>query len=164
MGFACSVCGEYHAEELRDIRMGLPGAIFALSDEQRTARVWLADDFAVLDDERFFVRGLLELQVRDDGGRFGYGTWVEVPSRTFATLMRRWDDPRQFTPTGCLLANDLPPYEDTVGLPATLQPVAPARLPLVELDDAEHLLVDEQRDGITVERSRELAAVVAHAM
>ena len=164
MGFACSVCGEYHAEELRDIRMGLPGAIFALSDEECAERTWLADDFAVLDDERFFVRGLLELPVRDDGGRFGYGTWVEVPIRTFKKLMKRWDDPQQFEPAWCLLANDLPPYDDTVRLHATLQPVAAARLPLVELDDAEHRLVDEQRDGITAERSRELAAVVAHAM
>jgi hypothetical protein len=162
VGFACSVCGEYHAEELRDIRMGLPGPIFALSDEERAARAWLADDFAVLDDERFFVRGLLELPVRDDGGRFGYGTWVEVPVRTFRKLMKRWNDPNQFTPASCRLANDLPPYEHTVGLQATLQPVAPTRLPLVELDDARHRLVDEQRSGITSERSRELAAVVAH--
>jgi len=59
MPFVCSVCGERHDERLLDIRLGLPHDIHRLDADARARRAWLADDFAVLDDERFFVRGLL---------------------------------------------------------------------------------------------------------
>jgi hypothetical protein len=162
--FTCSLCGGQHAEELRDIRLGLPDDVHALDAAERAARAWLADDFAILDECRFFVRGLLELPIPDVGGRFGYGTWVEVPARTFRHLLRRWHSPRQFEPVTGVLANELAPYHGTTRLAATLRPVSADRLPLVDLAEADHPLARDQRAGISVERSRELAAVVAHAM
>jgi hypothetical protein len=164
LGFTCSICGEYHAEELRDIRLGLPDEIYALGAEERAARAWLADDFAVLDDESFYVRGLLEVPIPEVGDRFAYGAWVEVAPLRFKKLMKRWSDPRQFKPVTCFLANELPPYRQTVSLEATLRPVSVNELPTIELSEADHELVREQRDGISVDRSRELAAVVAHSM
>ncbi len=52
MGFTCSVCGEYHDDELRDIRMTYPAPIYELDEEERAARAWLVDDFAVLDSKK----------------------------------------------------------------------------------------------------------------
>jgi hypothetical protein len=162
VGFTCRVCGEHHAEELRDIRMGLPDAIFALAEAERGTRARLDEDFAVLDDEWFFVRGLLEIPIPDAGERFAYGTWVEVPVRTFKELNQRWNHPQQFEPATGFVANELAPYEQTIGLKVTLQPVSPTRLPLVQLADGDHQLVRDQRHGITVERGHELAVVVLH--
>jgi hypothetical protein len=162
VAFTCSLCGEEHAEELRDIRLGLPDDIHALAVEERSARTWLADDFAVLDERRFFVRGLLELPIPEVGGRFGYGTWIEVSTRTFRKLLERWHSPKQFDPVTGVLANELTPYRDTTMLEATLRPVSADKLPLVELAESAHPLVRAQREGISLERSRELASVVAH--
>jgi hypothetical protein len=163
VAFVCSVCGEHHDERLLDIRLGLPGAIHALDGDERAQRAWLADDFAVLDDERFFVRGLLELPIPELGSRFGYGTWLEVSMPDFQELMRRWHSDEQFDPVGCVVANELEPYRETTGLAATLRATSPDKLPMVELDDAPHVLVREQQHGIGAARADELAAVVLHA-
>ena len=163
MAFTCSVCGQDHDERLLDIRLGLPGDIHGLDPEERTQRAWLADDFAVLDDRRFFVRGLLELPIPSIGNRFAYGTWCEVAMPDFQELMRRWHSDEQFAPVQCVLANELDPYRDTTGLSATLHATSPDKLPTVELEDSPHELALDQRAGITVGRSDELAAVVLHA-
>ena len=164
MPFVCSVCGEHHDERLLDIRLGLPHVIHALDADERARRAWLADDFAVLDDERFFVRGLLELPIPGLDNRFAYGTWVEVSMPDFQELMRRWHDEAQFEAVECTVANELEPYPETLGLGGTLRATAPDRLPAVELADAPHELVRAQRQGISVGRSDELAAVVLHPL
>ncbi|HEY8407408.1 MAG TPA: DUF2199 domain-containing protein [Gaiellaceae bacterium] len=162
MPFVCSVCGEHHDQRLLDVRLALPHAIHLLDVDARTRRAWLADDFAVLDDERFFVRGLLELPIPGIDDRFAYGSWVEVSMQDFQELMRHWHDDEQFDAVECAIANELEPYRDTLGLYATLRATAPDKLPAIELADAAHDLVDAQRRGISVGRSDELAAVVLH--
>ena len=162
MPFVCSVCGEHHDQRLLDIRLGLPHVIHLLDADARTHRAWLADDFAVLDDERFFVRGLLELPIPGLDDRFAYGSWVEVSMPDFQELMRHWHDDEQFDPVECTVANELEPYRDTLGLHAMLRATAPDRLPAIELAAAAHDLVDAQRRGISVGRSDELAAAVHH--
>ena len=162
MGFTCSVCGEHHDDRLLDIRLGLPDDIHALPAEERERRALVDDDFAVLDGRRFFVRGLLELPIPELGGRFGYGTWVEVREPEFGELRRRWHDPEQFEPVDCAVANELAPYRATTGLGATLRATTPDRLPTVELADGDHPLIGDQRSGITAARSDELASVVLH--
>jgi len=160
--FTCSVCGQHHDERLLDVRLGLPHDIHRLDQEERERRTWLADDFAVLDDERFFVRGLLELPIPELDSRFAYGTWCEVEMPDFQELMRRWHDEGQFAPVDCIVANELEPYRSTVGLRATLHATSPDKLPTVDLAAAPHELVHAQREGITAGRSDELAAAVLH--
>lgn len=162
MAFVCSVCGQHHDERLLDIRLGLPHDIHKLGKEERARRTWLADDFAVLDDERFFVRGLLEVPIPELDSRFAYGTWCEVEMPDFQELVRDWHDEDQFAPVDCVVANELEPYHGTIGLRATLHATSPDKLPTVDLADAPHELVHAQREGITVDRSDELAAAVLH--
>jgi hypothetical protein len=163
VGFVCSICGEQHDERLLDIRLGLPDSIHRLDPDDRESRTWLTDDFAVLDNEHFFVRGLLELPIPELANHFGYGTWVEVPMRAFSDLMKRWHEPEQFEPVTGYLANELEPYRGTVGLEARLRAISADRLPAVELAEAPHELVHDQQHGISAGRSDELAAVVKHA-
>ena len=163
MGFACAVCGETHSGETRDIRMNLPEAIHELGEDERDLRVRLTEDTAVLDGERWFVRGLLELPIEDEDGYFGYGVWVEVSEPDFAALGELWHDEDGWRqdPFPGTLANELVPHEGTLGLPLRLRLRDVRLLPLVELDDAEHELVAEQREGLSRHRVHELAAAVA---
>jgi hypothetical protein len=162
MGFVCSVCGEFHAERLLDIRMTLPEPIHALDEDERARRTWLADDFAVLDERRFYLRGLLEIPVRELDSRFGYGVWVEVAEADFQHLLEHWHDPAQgsFAPVDARLANELAPYDATEGLPVAIEPVSAESLPSVRLLGDEHPLCIDQRYGISAARSDELAATV----
>ncbi len=166
MSYSCAVCGETHAGETRDIRLALPGPIFVLDEAERDGRAWVGDDSAVLqaaEGERFFVRALLELPIEDDDGYFGYGTWIEVGREEFEALGSLWNDDEGWRsdPFPGTLANELSPFAATEGLPVRIQLRDVQLLPLVELEDADHDLVEAQQHGISVHRVHELAATVA---
>jgi hypothetical protein len=167
VGFTCAVCGEYHDELLLDIRMGLPEAVFVLSEEERAARASFAEDAGVLEETdgslRFFVRGLLEIPIPELDRYFGYGTWVDVSRHDYHLLGELWSDPaaegRAF---GCRLANELSPYRETVGLAAVLRLRSVDVLPAITLENADHPLVTDQRRGIGRDEAEALASIVAH--
>ena len=166
MSFCCDVCGETHAGETRDIRMGLPQPIYLLDEEERRSRAYVEDDFAVLHGQagdRCFVRALLELPIDGEDGYFGYGAWVEVSAADASALGDLWDDEegQRKAPFSGTLANELSPYAFTEGLPVRIRLRDVELLPLVELADANHELVRAQRHGISRHRAHELAATVA---
>ena len=158
MGFTCSTCGRYHEEELRDVRTGLPDEIFALAAEERDRRAQVGPDFAELDGERFYVRGLLSIPILDEDADFGWGIWARVEAHVDAELREHWTDEdavgRSFEGE---LAVELPAYGSTLGLAGTLRLRSVDLLPSFELADSGHLLGFEQRHGISLERARELA-------
>jgi len=165
VAFTCAVCGETHAGETRDIRLGLPQPIFLLDEDERDRRARVGDDAAVLHDrgrERFFVRALLELPIDGEDGYFGYGTWIEVSEADFAALRELWDDEEGWRrePFAGSLANELSPYAFTEGLPVRIRLRDVRLLPLVELEDQDHELVRAQRRGISPHRAHQLAGTV----
>jgi hypothetical protein len=166
VGFTCTVCGETHADETRDIRLGLPQPIFRLDDDERLQQAWVEDDFAVLhgaNGDRHFVRGLLELPIPEEDGRFGYGSWIEVSGDDVAALGELWDDDDGWRhgPFSGRLANELSPYFATEGLAVLLRLRDVSLLPLVELEDGAHELVRAQRNGISSHRAHQLAETVS---
>jgi hypothetical protein len=165
MTFTCDVCGETHAGETRDIRMGLPQPIFLLDEDERERRAYVEEDFAVLHAEngdRFFVRALLELPIAGEEGYFGYGSWIEVSEADAIALGQLWNDEQGegSSPFPGTLANELSPYAFTEGLPVQIRLRDVQLLPLVELEEANHELVRAQRQGISGHRAHELAATV----
>ncbi len=165
MSFTCDVCGETHAGETRDIRMGLPQPIFLLDEDERERRCLVSDDSAVLHAEagdRYFVRALLELPIAGGPGYFGYGAWIEVSEPDFAALSELWDDVDGWRsdPVAGTLANELSPYAFTEGLSLQIRLRDVELLPLVELEDGAHELVRAQRYGISPHRAHQLAATV----
>ena len=166
MPFTCEVCGETHAGETRDIRLGLPQPIFLLDEEERLERAYVEDDFAVLTGptgERHFVRALLELPVSGEDGYFGYGAWIEVSEEDVVELAELWhnESGTEGGPFPGTLANELHPYAFTEGLPVRLRLRDVRLLPLVELDETDHELVRAQRNGISAHRAHQLAETVS---
>ena len=167
MGFTCAVCGRWHDEEPRDVRMTYPEPVARLGEEARGRRVVASDDFCSLAGDgaasRHFARGLLELPVPDEGDSFRYGAWVELEADEVARLAALWRDPDGpgEPPFRGVLANELSPYVGTEGLPATLTLGAVERLPSLHVG-GDHRLAADSRDGISVEHARALAAAVIH--
>ncbi|MBA3348024.1 MAG: DUF2199 domain-containing protein [Actinobacteria bacterium] len=166
MSFTCDACGKTHAGATRDIRMGLPEPIFTLDEQERRARAYVEEDFAVLhgpDGDRHFVRALLELPIEDEPGYFGYGAWVEVVEADARTLIELWNDEEgdRAEPFPGRLANELRPYASTEGLAVRIRLRDVKLLPRVELEDGEHELVGAQRHGISAHHAHQLAATVA---
>ena len=167
MGFTCAVCGRWHDEEPRDVRMTLPEPVARLDEEARLRRAGVADDFCSLADPpeelRHFARGLLELPVPEDGSAFRYGAWVELGAEEVERLAAHWRDPAgaEEPPFAGVLANELTPYVGTEGLPATLTLGAVERLPRLEVGGG-HRLAGDAREGISLASARALAAAAIH--
>ena len=164
MAFTCAVCGETHAGETRDIRMSLPEPIFLLDDEERESRAWVGDDSAVLQDPGGSVlrprparaadrgrRRLLRLRHLDRGRPAGL-------RRSRRALARRRGLAERAVPGHA--RQRAQPLSATEGLPVRIQLRDVRLLPLVELDDGEHELVEAQQHGISSHRVHELAATV----
>ncbi len=169
MSWTCSVCGERHEEELRDIRAGLPDVVYALRELEREERAEVSDDWCRYVDEagvqHAYVRGVVHLPIIDSDDDFRFGVWIEVTARDFHRLGDLWDDgddggaSRPFFGT---LAYDLNLYPGTLGLRVALQLRDVRRLPGVILLGGDHELVRDQRRGITPARAEQLAESVLH--
>jgi hypothetical protein len=160
VGYTCTICGRFHEEEMRDVRAGLPEAIFALPEDERATRAVISPggDFATLDGEHHFVRALLEVPIPAEDDVFGWGVWVRVTEADVADLAMHWVDEESVGRSyPGRLATQLPAYGATLDLDGTLTLRSVDRLPTFDLDDAEHGLAREQRQGIALDRARELA-------
>jgi hypothetical protein len=169
VGWACSVCGEYHDEALRDIRVGLPDPVFALAEADRARQAELGDDFCIYaetsDALRYFVRGLLHLPIRGDlNADFRYAVWVETDGPGYLGLTERWHDDlgHESAPVFGRLANELLPYPGSEGLDAALQLREVSILPAVILVESKHPLSLAQRHGIDEAQANSLAETVLH--
>jgi hypothetical protein len=166
LGWTCSVCGERHDEELRDIRCSLPDAVFRVREPERSERAEVGDDWCrFLDDAgvaRFYLRALLHLPIARTPDDFRFGVWVEVDEPDFYRLGELWDDDDALRPFFGRLANDLDGYDETAGLPVALQLRQVNLLPSAILLGSGHRLVDEQRSGMSQERARRLAEAALH--
>jgi hypothetical protein len=167
LGFTCAVCGRFHEEEPRDIRMRYPEPVARLTADERRRAVVASDDFCTFVDERgrrHFARGLLEIPIPEEASYFGYGAWVELDETQIARLAELWRDASASgePPFRGRLANELSPYVGTEGLPASLRLRDVERLPSIELEGA-HVLAVDAREGIGVARAQRLAHVVLDA-
>jgi hypothetical protein len=148
-----------------DIRMHLPDPIFDLPEEERAERAQVIEDACVLDPKsptaRYFVRGLVELPIRDIDDYFAFGAWVEVDRGAFQKIGDLWWDEhgRDEPPFPGRLANELGPYVSTSGLGCEVQLREASRVPSITLR-SDHALTKDQRSGITMERVHALAAAV----
>ncbi len=167
MGFTCTVCGRFHDEEPRDVRVTYPGPVARLDADERAQRVIATDDFCSYTEPggtmRHFVRGLIEIPVPEESSYFGYGAWVELDAHQIERVASLWRDATgaDAPPFEGTLANELRPYVNTEGLSAVLELREVERLPAITVSGS-HRLVTDIRRGISVARARELAGAVLH--
>lgn len=162
-GFVCSRCGEHHA--------GLP-----LGYSTEAPDVWdpryadredsvLSPDQCVIKGEHFFVKGLIEIPVRETGESFEWGVWVSLSAQNFRRADELWETPGREAepPYFGWLTTELPLYSpSTLNLRTNVHTREVGRRPFVELEPTDHPLAVEQREGITLARVREIAEAVLH--
>ena len=72
MVYKCQTCGEEH-EGIPDIGFRWPDPYFAVAEEERESRIQANTDICNINDEEFYVRGVLLIPVRKQDQRFGLG-------------------------------------------------------------------------------------------
>ena len=146
----CS-CGDHsvHEHDL-DVAFTLPEVVWHLSPEQRRKRALYDTSVCVLDDERFFIRGIAYVPVRgSQRGRFGWGLWIEVSEPCYERyrqmlLMDKDSDP----PIEGNIANSIRGYGWLIGQRARLVFHGASIRPSLVLLPARTRLYFEQRDGV----------------
>ncbi len=131
---------------------------------ERNGRGSLGSDDCQIDDNYFF-RGLIQVPVLGVEQPFEWGVWVSQSEESFTRAILSWETPgrEHDPPTFGWLSTELTLYEPSTLNLATMLHRRPVGLrPLVVLEPTDHPLAVDQRDGITLERVREIATALLH--
>lgn len=155
MSYRCSVCGQVH-DDLPHIAQDKPDLWWGVPEEERSHRILLTSDICVIDDKDFFIRGVIEIPVHDYPEHFGFGVWVSQKRENFMTYMKNFDS-SAIGPFFGWLCTEIAYYDKTT---LSLKTMAHFRdggiRPSIELEQTDHPLAIDQRDGITLDRAWEI--------
>src|SRR5687767_5344426 len=81
----CGCCDEWIDENEHPFVLGYkrPEQYFDDPEYARDRRIRSNDDFCVIDDKLFFIRGVLEVPIKDSNMPFEWGPWAMVEERDF---------------------------------------------------------------------------------
>ncbi len=162
-GWTCKSCDELHTG-IFDLGYRVPGVWDGKGEEGPNSLVethghFLSGDFCVLDGEQFFVRCVLHLPIQGgDDARFGYGIWSSLSEANFRIYVDGFygADQGGDDPWFGWFSNSLRGYPDTFGLKCQVHPQDGRSRPLIELEETDHILAVEQREGIGLDRLLEI--------
>jgi hypothetical protein len=163
--FRCARCGEWHE--------GLPPGFAFTAPDAWSERRWrerlplassLAEDQCIIRG-RYFLKGNIEIPVVGADDPFVWTAWVELDAERFWRADDLHDTPgREREPAyPGRIANALPGYPSTLGLPVSVRTRERGLRPLVVVDDDVHPLGADQRDGVGAEGVEELVGRLYHA-
>ena len=161
--FQCASCGEIH-HGMPAFHAPAPLSYLLIPDEERDERAVLGSDDCIIDDEHFFVHGLLEIPVIGQDEPFVWGVWVSLSAASYQQWGEHFDELKRshIGPFFGWLNTRLPGYPDTASLKTQVHIRDDGMRPFIELEPTDHPLAVEQREGISSKRVAELYALVMH--
>ncbi len=157
--WTCGCCGRQHDELPIHWSVEAPAYYDAVPEAERAARTRLSDDFCTVDDQYFFIRGVIEIPILGQSEPLTWGAWASLSAASMDAVHRVWEQAdRELTGPFFGWLSAVLPYEiATVGLKTMVHLRDPPFLPWLELEPTEHPLAVEQRNGISIERAVEIA-------
>jgi hypothetical protein len=154
MSFRCSVCGE-HAD-LPHVGMEKPEHWFDVPEHERASRVQLTSDTCVIDNDDFFVRGVIQIHVHDYPENFGIGVWVSQKRENFYKYLENYKSD-EIGPFFGWLCSRIGFYkEDTLLLKTMVYFHGDNLRPSIVLEETEHPMALDQKNGISLGRAWEI--------
>lgn len=166
----CGSCEEWHTGPCLDFGFSSP---FYWSDEQETGTRWtflpkgnieklalsfLDEDYCAIDDESFFVRGVIHLPILGAAESFCWGVWGSLSRQNFEALLKadQSEERVDLPPIFSWLSTQIPDYPDTLSLKMHAHIQEPGSRPHFRLEPSDHPLAKEYQHGITPERVKEI--------
>lgn len=155
--FVCPTCGDAHDGLPTDHGWKLPDVVWAIPENERSHQVKFDSDLCQLGN-RFFIRCLLKLPFSEQTDYYGWGVWVQVREQDFDRYLELYDKDGSAEPSmSCTIANEMPGYPTTLGLPARVQFHTSTGRPTVHVPaSSSHPLAAEQSTGIDNRRYHEI--------
>ena len=152
MSYRCSVCGETH-DDLPDLGSDRPDPWWDIPEGERDRRITLTSDTCIIDDEDFFIRGVIEIPIHDAEHSFGFGVWVSQKRENFLKYLEFPDSP-EIGPFFGWLCTRIAYYPEDTFLLKTMAHFRGGHLrPAILLEPTDHPLAVDQREGITLEKA-----------
>jgi hypothetical protein len=125
---------------------------------KKPKKTFLDEDYCAIDDENFFVRGLIHLPIIGSAESLCWGVWGSLSRDNFQTLRETNEDPKrvELPPMFSWLSTQIPEYPDTLNLKMYARQQEPGLRPNFELELTDHPLSQEYHHGITPERVKEI--------
>ena len=165
----CASCREVH-RGIFDLGCAKPDAFpdaedYAPNSEVAASSHGLSEDFCVLDGKHYFVRSILALPlIGAVGQHFAFGVWSTLSKKNFALYMETFDSGEQSAlgPWFGWFSNRLKGYPDTFNLKCQVHPQGERKRPWLELEETDHPLARESREGISFDRLLEIYSLYGH--
>lgn len=151
-GFTCNICGKVHDELPLDIAYKHPADYFKIPEEERSTRIKLDADVCVIDNEEYYIRGILALPIAGAAQEFCWGLWSKIGERDLRWYVKNWNLEKYEEKINFpgLLSGGIKFYEGSDLLDVRIHPQPGNLRPRFEVVDKEHPLGIAQRNGITM--------------
>jgi hypothetical protein len=119
---------------------------------------FLDEGYCAINDQDFFVRGLIHLPIVGTGETFRWGVWGSLSRENFEALLLKAEDPErvELPPMFSWLSTQINGYPDTLNLKMYAHIQQPGWSPNFELERTDHPLAQEYYHGMTAERVKEI--------
>ncbi len=165
--FRCGECSELHRGS-PSFSYAKPPHYFAVPEAERAARIQLTTDTCVIDNDTFFIRGLLEIPIDGVDEPFAWGVWVSQSRESFERYVETFDKDQSGDGSFGWLSVTMPGYIDPdaelADLACNVQWRGNGLRPLVVPQECNHLLYQDYTNGISWDRAIDMAQQVMHKM
>ncbi len=158
MSYRCATCGQVH-DDLPDLGYALPLYVQDIPEDEREQRVQLSEDLCSVDDEYFFIRGVIEIPIHDYPERFGFGVLVSQKEENFRRYVEHFDS-AEIGPFFGWLSNEIAFYnESTLELKTMAHFQGQGLRPFIEVEPSDHPLSRDQQGGISLDKAWKIVHV-----
>ncbi len=153
----CPSCGKKHDSLSGSIPVSMPTAAAKIPADQRVDRVWSNGELCVIDDEKFYLYGSIEIVIHGHAEGFAWGAWAELSEELFFWYqdILEAEGREKNQPFKATLSTDIPFYPPTIGFPVAVHIQPKGLRPHFSLADGPHPLIQDQKNGVSVERIKE---------
>ncbi len=152
MTYRCSTCGKTH-DDLPDFGYRWPDRYFDVPEAERSLRIKATPDACSIDDQDFFIRGVILIPIRDQDDHLGIGVWVSQKRENYQTYLDNFDT-AEIGPFFGWLSNRIPFYgPNTWALKTMAHFQGSNQRPLIKLEPIDHPLCRDYSEGITLDRA-----------
>jgi hypothetical protein len=154
----CSCCEKMIPANTAELTFMRPDIIAALTKEQREQRCqqeW--EDGYTLDNERFFVKGLIPFPIQSSEDNYCLGAWIEVSETSYAAIIDDWENDRASPSKDVIgnLSNQIPYSKNSLGCLVKMVATDEKSRPYLTILDEKCSLMAEQKRGISRHRAAE---------
>jgi hypothetical protein len=161
--FLCSSCGQVHTG-MPAFAAKAPVSYYAIPEAERASRCELGTDDCIIDGERFFILGCVEIPVHGEQEPFSWGVWVSLSRASYEQWRACFGIARRahVGPFFGWLNAILEPYPTDENIKTRVHLRDDGIRPSIELEPTMFRLAVEQREGISRERAAELYERMMH--